>query len=97
MFEGERQLQLGDRDLAVELGFIKGPENKPLDEAEIRKQLGQSATKLRQWLDGIDEPYLLDAVFEIAMTMELSSSKLKALQEKMPDREFLPIDDAQGG
>lgn len=68
--------------------------NKPLDDEEIRRQLGFGATKLRQWLATINEPYLLDAIFEIAMTMELSSTKLKVLQEKMPEKELLPLDDA---
>lgn len=80
------------------MGFIQKVDDRPLDEEEVRQHLSLSATKLHQWLQGIHEPYLLDAIYEVAVTMELSSSKLKILQEKMPDREFLPVvDESQGG
>lgn len=95
LFEGEKQLRLDDQAVSVELGFIDTPDNKPLDEAEIRKHLGQAPAKLRQWLDSLSEPYLLDAVYEVALTMDLPTSKLKVLQEKMPEKEFLPADGAE--
>lgn len=77
----------------MEMGFIEKADDQPLDEEEIRKHLALSAAKLHQWLEGINEPYLLDAIYREAVTMELSTSKLKILQEKMPDREFLPVED----
>lgn len=93
LFEGEKQLQLADRDLAVALSFIEGKEFRPLDEDEIRKRLGQSAVKIKAWLDTVSEPFLLDAIYTVSLTMDLSTSKLKVLQEKMPHRELLPTDD----
>lgn len=39
------------------------------------------------------EPYLLDAVYNVAVQMDLSTSKLKLLQEKIPGKEFLPVED----
>lgn len=49
LFDRERQLRLDDRELAVELGFIEAEDNKPLDDDMIRKNLGLSPAKLRQW------------------------------------------------
>lgn len=92
LFQDEKQLRVEDRDLAVELTFVDSPDFQPLDDAQIRKLLGQSATKVKAWLDTIDEPYLLDAIYEISITMDLPSTKLKILQEKMPSREFLTTD-----
>ena len=41
LFEGEKQLRLSDRNLAVELGFIESTEQPVLDDEEIRKNLSQ--------------------------------------------------------
>lgn len=89
MFEGEKQLRLEDRALAAQLGFIESEQSVPLDTEEIRKRLGLRNPQLKAWLDGIAEPYLLDTVYDIAMTMDLPASKLQLLQERMPEREFL--------
>lgn len=39
LFEGEKQLRLEDRNLAVELGFIESTEQPVLDGEEIRRNL----------------------------------------------------------
>lgn len=89
LFMEEKQLRLGDRELAVNLGFVASPEAAPLDEAAIRKKLDARTDLMKKWINGIEEAYLLDAVYHVAVTMDLPTSKLKILQEKMPDREFI--------
>lgn len=89
LFYDERQLRLENRSLAVDLGFIQDVNLPVFGETEIRKQLGGGVTKLKQWLDTLSEPFLLDEVYAIAMTMDLPASKLQLLQERMPDRAMI--------
>ena len=89
LFEGEKQLRLADRNLAVELGFIESTEQPVLDSEEIRRNLSQRVGQVKAWLDGIHEAYLLDAICDVAAQMDLPASKLQLLQERMPEREFL--------
>lgn len=89
LFEGEKQLRLDDRNLAVDLGFIESVDQPVLDDEEIRKNLGQRVSSVKAWLAGIHEAYLLDAICDVAATMDLPASKLQLLQERMPEREFL--------
>ena len=63
-----------------------------LDADVIRKKLNQRAPQLRAWLDGVTEPYLLDAICDVAAEMDLPASKLQLLQERMPGREFLHVE-----
>jgi|GEM_PF-2369556 len=93
LFEGEKILRLDDREVSVENGFIDSVDDAPLDEEQIRKNLALSEKKMRAWLDGIAKPFLLDAIYDVAATMNLTAGKLKALQEKMPERDFLGADD----
>ena len=66
-------------------------ENSPAfaDAEAIRKALSQSGKKIEEWLSGIDQGRVLDAIYDVAMEMNLPASKLKVLQAKMPDREFI--------
>lgn len=89
LFYDEKQLRLEDRSLAVALGFIQDVNLPVFGEAEIRKQLAQRQQQLKAWLDAIQEPFLLDEVYAVAMTMDLPASKLQLLQERMPDRAMI--------
>ena len=89
LFEGEKQLRLEDRALAVQLGFIQDEAEPVLDTEEIRKKLGMRPAQIKAWLDTIQEGYLLDAICDVAATMDLPASKLQLLQDRLPEREFL--------
>lgn len=89
LFEDEKQLQLEDRELASKLGFILDPSQPTLDEEEIKKKLGMRNQQIKTWLDTIQEGYLLDAICDVAATMDLPASKLQLLQDRMPEREFI--------
>jgi len=56
---------------------------------EIAKILGGPQKKLEAWLKSVHEDHVLNLVFETAKEMNLSASKLKLLQAKMPGKEFL--------
>lgn len=92
LFEGERQLRLEDRGLSQQMGFIESAEQPVLDDAEIRKKLNLRASQMKGWLDSVTEGYLLDAIFDVAMAMDLPASKLQILRERMPDKEWLEPD-----
>ena len=68
--------------------FVEDLPNCVTDD-EIAKRLGTSAKKLEEWLKSITEGYVLQRVFDIAKGMNLPASKLRVLQEKMPERDFL--------
>jgi len=89
LFEGEKQLRLEDRALAVQLGFVQNESEPVFDAEEIRKKLGMRNPQVKAWLESIQEGYLLDAICDVATTMDLPASKLQLLQDRMPEREFL--------
>ena len=89
LFENEKQLRIEDRALAVQLGVIDSEQAEVLDAETIQKKLGLRVGQLKTWLDSVSEPYLLDAIYDMAMAMDLPASKLQLLQERMPDKEFI--------
>ena len=64
-----------------------------MDAEAIRKKLSLRNPQVKAWLDDIKEPYLLDAIFDVAMTMDLPASKLQLLQERMPEKEFIKTEE----
>lgn len=89
MFFGENQLRLENRALAVELGFILDESVPVFGPDLIRKHLSGSAAKLKQWLDGITDPPLLEEVYEVARGMDLPASKLQVLQDRLPGKTLI--------
>lgn len=89
LFDGEKQLRLEDRALAAQLGFVDDAQAETLDAEAIRKRLSQRVPQVRVWLEGVTEPYLLDAICDVAAEMDLPASKLQLLKERMPEREFI--------
>ena len=89
LFDGEKQLRLEDRALAVQLGFIDGEQAETLDTEAVRKHLSQRVPQVKVWLDGVKEAYLLDAICDAAMEMDLPASKPQLLKDRMPEREFI--------
>lgn len=85
LFDGEKQLRLEDRALAAQLGFVDDAQAETLDAEAIRKRLSQRVPQVRVWLEGVTEPYLLDAIYDVAAEMDLPASKLQLLKERMPE------------
>ena len=60
------------------------------DDEDIRKHLASTPKKIGEWLDTITEPFVLDRVYDVAMSMDnLTAPKLKVLKAKMPERDFI--------
>ena len=60
-----------------------------LNDEEIVDRLSKSAKSISAWLQEVEEPEELHAIFEVAKTMDLPASKLKVIQAKMPTKDVL--------
>ena len=60
-----------------------------LDDTEIRKKLSLTPKKLGEWLNTDMASHTLDRIYDVAMSMDLPMTKLKLLNERMPDRNIL--------
>ena len=60
-----------------------------LDDETLRKKLTQSPKKLAEWLGTVTAEHTMDRIYDVAMEMDLPMTKLKVLNEKMPDRNIL--------
>lgn len=78
-----------DADAMLELGIDQATDPHFIKDEEIKKKLGGTVKKVREWLDTVEEEHILDRIYDVAKTMNLSVDKIKALQEKMPNRNFL--------
>ncbi len=75
--------------------YIDYDPNPHMSDDEIENILKGTPKKLKAFLDGIEDPAELHAIFEIAKKMDLSSTRLKVLKEKMPDKDFLETDEEE--
>lgn len=64
-----------------------------LSDEEIVDKLGKSAKAIGAWLDTIEEPEELHAIYKVAKELDLPASKLKILQAKMPNKDMLEEDE----
>lgn len=60
-----------------------------MSDEEIQKKLSGTAKKVAEWLNGMDDPVVLDKIAKIAKSMNLNANKIKVLQEKMPEYDFI--------
>ena len=60
-----------------------------LDDDSIEAKLKQSVKKIEEWIDTIEDPAELHGIYEVAKTMDLPASKLKVLNAKMPNKDFM--------
>lgn len=79
-------------DLASEVAMNIGVDLEApqfADDEEIRKKLSATPKKLAEWLDTVNDPIVLDRIYEIAMTMDLTSQRIAKLKDKMPAKSFI--------
>ena len=61
-----------------------------MSDEDIKKKLSGNANQLRKWLNSDEiKPYVLDKIAGIAKGMNLSLNKIQALQEKLPEYDFI--------
>lgn len=87
LFEAPPQLVVQDEELNNIMGVDVASEI--CDKTVAEKYLKGAANKLRAWLTENNKPNVLEVVFKTAEGMDLPASKIKVLQEFMPNRDFM--------
>ena len=73
-----------------QMGIVEEDSVAFMTDEDIEKKLNGTVKKLQEWLNDIDDNIMLGRIADIACGMDsLSASKLKILQSKMPERDFL--------
>jgi hypothetical protein len=72
-----------------QMGVVEDVENKILSDDEISAALKKPLKAFSEWLEGIEDPVELHAIYMVATKMDLPSSKIKVLKAKMPDKDWL--------
>lgn len=75
--------------LMQEVGIDTDSDPNFITDEEIQKKLGMSAKKIDEWLTTVEEEYIKERIFNIAIGMNLTMSKIKVLQAAMPNRTFI--------
>ena len=68
---------------------IVAEEDQHNTDNDIQEHLKQSAKKIEAWLDTIEDKAELYAVWDVAKEMDLPASKLKVLNAKIPNKEWI--------
>ena len=77
------------QELAETLGIDMKDNANFMSDEDIKKKLSGNANQLRKWLDSDDiKPYVIDKIAKLAKEMNLAMSKIKVLQEKLPDYDW---------
>lgn len=87
--KGLLQVDEKHKEQMLELGINPDEDVNFISNEEIQKKLSGTVKKLREWLGTIEEGHTLDRVYDVAKDMNLSVDKIKALKEKMPEKDFL--------
>lgn len=77
------RIEEAKKEVAEYIGVDDNSINNITNE-EIRTKLTASADAIRKWLAPLTENHVLARVYEVAQTMDLNTSKVKAIQEKNP-------------
>lgn len=91
-FFASHMLEVEDKNGHVvnleDLRIAEDPDEKVLTDAEITAALKKSVKQVEAWINTIDDPAELHAVYTVAVGMDLPTSKLKVLRTKMPDKDW---------
>lgn len=73
----------------LNIGLPAADENAHHSDEEIIAVLKGGAKKLETWLEEIDDPAELHAIYEVAKTLDLPVTKVKILKKFMPNKDWL--------
>ena len=72
-----------------QMHVVEDEEHKVMSDEEISAALKKSLKSVTEWLEGIDDPVELHAIYTVAKTLDLPASKIKLLKSKMPGKDWL--------
>lgn len=83
------------RDLTLEdIGGFSSPDTEVhLNDSEIRAQLNKPLKAFKAWIENINDPVELHAIWNVGKEMDLQQSKLKIIQAKIPNEDLLADDE----
>lgn len=67
-----------------ELGIVEENNAGFMSEEEMKKKLNMSAAKLASWMEEITDEVVLDRIAQLAKSMDLPTSKMRVVEEKVP-------------
>lgn len=68
-----------------EIGIVKSEENFHIPNEEIEKKLLGGIANLKKWLATIQDKAYLYEIYTIAKALDLSTSKMKAIRDLLPE------------
>ena len=80
--------EVGKEISMVDLGLAE-EETVHKNDDEISAMLKQSAKKIEEWLDTIHDDAELHAIYTVAVSMDLPASKLKILNSRIKNKDWL--------
>lgn len=81
---GMLRIEQAHQDMNEKLGIDVANNPNFVTDDEIRTRLTGSATRIEAWAKNITELYVQNRVWHIANEMDLSASRIKALQRAIP-------------
>lgn len=89
LFEKPAMLVVEDEELSMNMG-IDDVKTATYTDADLEKAIKSSASKFREFLqENSENKHILERVAKIVKKMDLPASKIRALQEVLPHRDFV--------
>lgn len=82
---GKLRIDKATEEKIDEIGIVKSEENFHISIDEIEKKLLGGIANLKKWLATIQDKAYLFEIYTIAKSLDLSTSKMKALKDILPE------------
>lgn len=89
---GKLRVGVEDEELLEEMGVVKEKEFQVPDKTEITKKLKGTGASIRKWMSEIEDNATLAEIYNAAVEMDLTTSKMKAVREMVPEALYLTED-----
>ena len=76
-------------DTLAKMGIDENEHAAFMNDEDIKKKLGGSAKNLEKWIADVEDPIELNRIADMAKELNLSLSKLKIIQDKVPQRDLM--------